>query len=56
MESSGSQKKRQAAWNVGGGKDRDIERSGKSWNDIKKLAQDREEWRVFVCGLYPVTG
>ena len=38
-------------------KDKDLERSGKSWNDIiiKKLAQDREGWKVFVY-LYPVAG
>lgn len=38
------------------GKDRDMERSGKTWNGVKRLAQDREEWRVFVCGLYPGAG
>ena len=30
-------------------KTKDLDRSGKSWNDRKKLAQDREGWKVFVC-------
>ena len=34
----------------------DVQRSGKSWNNVKKLAQDRENWKVFVCGLYPGPG
>ena len=37
-------------------KDADIEKGGRSWNEVKKLAQDREEWRAFVCGLYPGAG
>ena len=34
----------------------DIERSGKAWNRIKKLAQDRRIWKEFVSGLYPGPG
>ena len=34
----------------------DVQRSGKTWNSVKKLAQDRERWRVFVRGLYPDPG
>ena len=34
----------------------DVERSGKSWKEIKKIAQDRKEWKAFVGGLYPGTG
>ena len=37
-------------------KDKDLQRNGKSWNDIKKLTQDIEGWKVFVCGLYPGAG
>ena len=29
-------------------KDKDLENSGKSWNDVKNFVQDREEWKVFV--------
>ena len=34
-------------------RDKDLKRSGKSWNDIKKLAHDKAGWKVFVSGLYP---
>ena len=34
----------------------DVQRSGMTWNSVKKLAQDRERWRVFVRGLYPDPG
>ena len=34
----------------------DVERSGKSWKEIKKIAQDRKEWKGFVGGLYPGPG
>ena len=34
----------------------DVRRSGMTWNAVKKLAQDREEWKVFVRGLYPEPG
>ena len=37
-------------------KDKDGERSEESWNDRKKLAQDREGWRLFVWGLNPGAG
>ena len=37
-------------------KDKDVERRGKLWNDVKKLVQDRESWKVFVRGLYPGAG
>ena len=36
--------------------ERDTERGGKTWSQVKKLAQDRERWRAFVCGLYPDPG
>ena len=34
----------------------DVQRSGKTWNNVKKLAQDREGWKVCVGGLYPDLG
>ena len=34
----------------------DVKRSGKSWKEIKKIAQDRKEWKGFVGGLYPGPG
>ena len=34
----------------------DVQKSGKTWNSVKKLAQDREKWEAFVRGLYPGTG
>ena len=34
----------------------DVLRSGQTWNDVKKLAQDREKWKEFVGGLYPGPG
>ena len=37
-------------------KESDVQKSGKTWNDIKRLAQDRERWKVFVRGLYPGAG
>ena len=37
-------------------KDTDLEKSGKSWNEVKELAQVRKEWKVFVRGLYPGAG
>ena len=37
-------------------KDADVKRSGKTWNEIKKLAQDRVKWRGFVCDLYLEAG
>ena len=36
--------------------EKDRKRSGKSWNDVKKMAKDRDEWRIFVYGLYPAPG
>ena len=30
-----------------------IKRSGKAWNIIKKLAQERRIWKEFVGGRYP---
>ena len=37
-------------------RENDVCRSGKTWTEVKKLAQDREEWRGFVSGLYPDPG
>ena len=37
-------------------RENDVQRSGKTWNSIKKIANDREEWKVFVRGLYPDPG
>ena len=34
----------------------DVQKCGKTWNSVKKLAQDREKWRAFVRGLYPDPG
>ena len=36
--------------------ERDVLRGRRTWNNIKRLAQDRGEWRVFVSGLYPDPG
>ena len=38
------------------GVEKDREKSGKTWSQLAKLAQDREKWRSFVCGLYPDRG
>ena len=34
----------------------DVKRSGKSWGEVKKIAQERKEWRRLVGGLYPDPG
>ena len=31
----------------------DTKKSGHSWGQIERLAQDRDAWRAFVCGLCP---
>ena len=36
--------------------EKDVQKSGMTWNGVKKLAQDREKWKVFVRGLYPGPG
>ena len=36
--------------------EKDVQKSGMTWNRVKKLAQDREKWKVFVRGLYPGPG
>ena len=36
--------------------DRDLTRTGKTWNEVKLLARDRLKWREFVGGLYPGAG
>ena len=61
--------KRALQWNPQGNRNRgrprgtwrrvmteDMERSGQCWQKIKKLAQDRVGWRMFVRGLYPGRG
>ena len=61
--------KRALQWNPQGSRDRgrprgtwrrvmveDMERSGQSWQKIRKIAQDRVGWRMFVRGLYPGRG
>ena len=35
---------------------RDRERTGKTWSELAKVAQDRDKWRALVCGLYPDRG
>ena len=37
-------------------RDRDVEQIGREWREVKVLARDRWEWRVFVGGLYPGAG
>ena len=34
----------------------EMKREGHSWNSLTMLAQDRMEWKSFVCGLYPAKG
>ena len=36
--------------------EKDIQRGGRSWNELKKIAQNRGEWKLFVSGLYPDPG
>ena len=37
-------------------KEKDLKRSGKLWNGINNFAQDREGWKVVMCGMYPGAG
>ena len=37
-------------------RENDVLKSGQTWNNVKKLAQDREKWKEFVGGLYPGPG